>query len=515
MVARMHTGQTSVINARRPYALEMLGIRKHFPGVQALEGVDLKVATGEIHAVVGENGAGKSSLMKILTGAYPRDAGEIRIDGTAVDLETPQDARRLGISGVYQELSLVPELTVAENMFLGQQPLSRLRLIDRRARRDRATSLLAELGEGIDVDREVRDLSVGQRQMIEIAKAYVLRPKILILDEPTSALTEHEANALFGTIRRLQKQGITIVFISHRLADTLAIAETVTVLRDGHVVGTRAIAGLTSGQIVRMMVGRDVKDLFPKRTVPIGATVLEVRDLSSPGRFEHVSFHVRAGEVLGLAGLVGAGRTELARSVFGLDPHESGEILLDGKPVRIHGPRDAIRLGIGYTPEERKVDGLVMSLSVRENVTLGVLSRLARRGLISAALERAPVNKLIRRLDIRPADPERVVETLSGGNQQKVVVGRWVLVSPRVLFLDEPTRGIDVAAKAEIHHLIGDLVASGVAIVLISSELTEVLAASDRILVLREGRVTGEFGRAEASEETVMMAATGSHSVDL
>jgi ABC-type sugar transport system ATPase subunit len=447
--------------------------------------------------------------MKILTGAYLRDAGDIRIDGSSVALSGPQDAERLGVSAVYQELNLVPELSVAENISLGRQPLTRFRVVDAPARRRRASKLLDVLGAGIDVDREVRDLSVGQRQMVEIAKAYGRGPTILVLDEPTSALTVHETTVLFATVQRLRDQGTTVIFISHRLKETFEIADSATVLRDGRVVGSHPIADLTPRAVAQMMVGRDVRDLFPKRVVDRGDVVFEVRGFSSPGQFEDVSFNVRAGEVLGLAGLIGAGRTEVARAIFGLDTHSSGELLLNGKAVTIKGPQDAIRLGIGYTPEERKVDGLVLGLSVRENISLTVISTFARWGIVSKSRERSRVKDVVERLAIKPSDPERPVLTLSGGNQQKLVVGRWMMASPRVLFLDEPTRGIDIAAKAEVHQLIGDLVADGVAIVLISSELVEILAACDRIVVLHEGRVTGEFDRSEATEERVMLAATG------
>lgn len=491
------------------YRLEMLGIRKHFPGVQALDGVDLRVRPAEIHAVIGENGAGKSTLMKILTGAYTRDAGDIRIDGSSVALSSPQDAERLGVSAVYQELNLVPELSVAENIFLGRQPLTRFRVVDAQTRRRRARELLEVLGAGINVDREVRDLSVGQRQMVEIAKAYGRGPRILVLDEPTSALTVHETTVLFATVQRLREQGTTVIFISHRLKETFEIADSATILRDGRVVGAQPVADLTPRAVAHMMVGRDVKDLFPKRDVDRGDVVLEVRGFSSPGQFEDVSFNVRAGEVLGLAGLIGAGRTEVARAIFGLDPHSSGELLLNGEAISINGPQDAIRLGIGYTPEERKVDGLILVLSVRENISLTVISTFARWGIVSKSRERRRVREVVERLAIKPPNPERAVLTLSGGNQQKLVVGRWMMASPRVLFLDEPTRGIDIAAKAEVHQLIGDLVANGVAVVLISSELVEILAASDRIVVLHEGRVTDEFDRSEATEERVMLAATG------
>jgi ABC-type sugar transport system ATPase subunit len=497
------------VTAPSQVALEMTGISKRFPGVQALAGVDLRVLRGEIHAVVGENGAGKSTLMKILAGAYHADAGTVQLDGRAVTFGSPREAQAMGIGMVYQELNLVPDLSVAENIFLGRQPVRLLGWVDRGRLRASARSLLDTLGAPLDPDALIRDLSVGQRQMVEVAKAYSMDPGILVLDEPTSALTEHETSILFGTLRRLRDQGIAIIFISHRLREVMEISDRVTVLRDGRLVGSRPIAELDPAEIVRMMVGREVTDLFPKRTVPIGEVVFEVRGYSRSGVFQDVSFQVRSGEILGLAGLVGAGRTEVARAIFGLDAHDAGELLLDGRPIRIRSPRDAVKARVGYVPEDRKQDGLVLGLTVRDNTVMSILSELARLGVITRQLETPTVLTMIERFKLRPPDPDRTVATLSGGNQQKVVMGRWTAATPRVLFLDEPTRGVDVGAKAEIHGLMGELAAQGVAIVMISSELVEVLSASDRILVLHQGRVTGELSRAEATEERIMLAATG------
>jgi ABC-type sugar transport system ATPase subunit len=471
--------------------------------------VDLRVLRGEIHAVVGENGAGKSTLMKILAGAYHADAGTIQLDGRAVTFGSPHEAQAMGIGMVYQELNLVPDLSVAENIFLGRQPVRRFGWVERGRLRTAARALLDTLGAPLDPDALIRDLSVGQRQMVEVAKAYSMDPGILVLDEPTSALTEHETSILFGTLRRLRGRGIAIIFISHRLREVMEISDRVTVLRDGRLVGSRPITELDPAEIVRMMVGREVTDLFPKRTVPIGEVVFEVRGYSRAGVFQDVSFQVRSGEILGLAGLVGAGRTEVARAIFGLDAHDSGELLLDGRPVRIRGPRDAVKARVGYVPEDRKQDGLVLGLTVRDNTVMSILSELARMGVITRQLETPTVLSMIERFRLRPPDPDRTVATLSGGNQQKVVMGRWTAATPRVLFLDEPTRGVDVGAKAEIHGLMGELAAQGVAIVMISSELVEVLSASDRILVLHQGRVTGELSREEATEERIMLAATG------
>ena len=387
---------------RHALALEMTGISKRFPGVQALEDVTLRVHSGEIHAVVGENGAGKSTLMKILAGAYHADAGTIRVGDREVTFASPQDSQRLGIGMVYQELNLVPDLSVAENIYLGRQPVRRFGWVNRRQLREQASALLESLGTPIDGASLIRDLSVGQRQMVEIAKAYSQDPRILVLDEPTSALTEHETGILFGTLRRLRAEGIAIIFISHRLREVMDISDRVTVLRDGRLVGSRPIADLDPGEIVRMMVGREVQDLFPKSTVPIGDVVFEVRGYTRAGVFEDISFQVRAGEILGLAGLVGAGRTEVARAIFGLDPHDTGQIRIDGRPVRIRSPRDAVRARVGYVPEDRKQDGLVLGLTVRDNTVMSILSEIARLGVITRVMETPTVLTMIERFQASP-----------------------------------------------------------------------------------------------------------------
>ncbi len=492
----------------------MLGISKGFPGVQALDGVSLTCLPGEIHAIVGENGAGKSTLMKILSGAYTADAGTIRIDGVEVALATPHEAQARGIGMVYQELILVPDLSVAENIYLDRQPTGRFGIIDRRRLREDANALLTSLSAPVDADTLIRDLSVGQSQMVEIAKVYSQDPRILVLDEPTSALTEHETQILFETLRKLRAEGIAVIFISHRLKEVMEIADRVTVLRDGALVDSQPIGELTPGDIVRMMVGRDVGDLFPKRTVEVGDVVLQVEDFARTGVFADISFEVRAGEIVGLAGLVGAGRTEIARSIFGLDPYDRGEVHIDGELVKIGSPRDAIKAKMGYVPEDRKREGLILGLSVRSNTVISILSELSRTGWITRRAELPTVETMMERFSLTPPDPERMVATFSGGNQQKVVMGRWTAATPRVLFLDEPTRGVDVGAKAEIHALMGELASHGIAIVMISSELVEVLSASDRILVIHEGRIGAEFSREDATEERIMMAATGQTAVD-
>ncbi len=494
--------------------LEMRDIRKAFPGVLALDGVNLTVRRGEVHAVGGENGAGKSTLMKILSGVVPRDAGEILIDGQPVEITSPRVAQALGISTIYQEFNLVPSLSVAENIFLGHQP-GRLGLVDWRRLEQDAAKLLDRLGVKLDPHVPVATLSVAQQQMVEVAKALSSRARILIMDEPTSALTEREAELLFALIRRLKAEGIAIIFISHRLEEIFEIADRITVLRDGRLVATVDAAQTNPSEIVRMMVGRVLEDLFHKEPARIGEVVLEVRGLSRTVSqdgavrrvLDNVSFQVRRGEIVGLAGLVGAGRTEVARAIVGADPIDSGEIWLDGRPVHIRSPQDAIRLGIGFVPEDRKTQALILNMAVRENISLALLGTRGY-GPLHIGEERSLARRLVEALLIRTPSVEQRVVNLSGGNQQKVVIAKWLALSPKVLILDEPTRGIDVAAKAEVHALMSRLAGQGVGILMISSELPEVLSMSDRILVMCEGRITCDLPRAEADQEKVMTCAT-------
>lgn len=489
-------------------ALEMRGISKSFPGIRALSDVDLIARAGEVHAVVGENGAGKSTLMKILAGVYQPDGGTISLDGAETRISGPIDARSRGIGMVYQELNLVPDLTVAENIMLGATP-SRFGFVRRRALSEAAAVVLDAFDARIGPAAILGSLTVSQQQIVEIAKAYAQRPSIIVLDEPTSSLSEHEAQALFHIVRRMRADGIAIIYISHRLREVLELADQVTVLRDGRQIETRSADGLTAGEMIRLMVGRDLTDIFPKREVPIGDVVLEVDALTRPGAFADVSVSVRAGEIVGLAGLVGAGRTEVARAVFGLDRAQSGTVRVDGRDVFARTPAQGLAAGIAYVPEDRKRDGIVPSASIKDNVSLPVLSSLSTGGWISRTRERAMVRDQVETLGVSPPVIERAVDTLSGGNQQKVVIAKWLAAKPRVLILDEPTRGVDVGAKADIHEIIGALAAAGTAILLISSELPEVLAVSDRIYVLHEGHVSAELDRTEATEATVMHAATG------
>ncbi|GAA1807361.1 sugar ABC transporter ATP-binding protein [Nesterenkonia flava] len=488
--------------------LVMRGITKSFPGVKALTAVDLDVQAGEVHAIVGENGAGKSTLMKILAGVHPPDEGTVTIDGQAVRFDSPLAARKQGVGMVYQEINLVPDLTVAENISLGQLPSS-AGVVNRRALNRTAARVLQELGARIDPQDLVGRLSVSQQQLVEIAKVYASQPRIVVFDEPTSSLSEHEAQALFRVLERMRANDIAIIYISHRLREVLDISDRVTVLRDGRMIDCRPAQGLTPQEMIRLMVGRDLDDVFPKREVTIGNPVLEVSGLSRVGVFEDISLTAKAGEIVGLAGLVGAGRTEVARAIFGLDRHDAGSIRLNGQELTIRRPKSAVRAGIAYVPEDRKRDGVALSLSVKDNISLSVLRRVSKLGWIRRGQERVLAQQKAEELYVSPPAIDRKVATFSGGNQQKVVLAKWLATEPKVLILDEPTRGVDVGAKADIHTIIGELAERGVAIIMISSELPEILAVSDRVYVLHEGRMTAELERSDATEESVMSAATG------
>jgi ABC-type sugar transport system ATPase subunit len=495
-------------------ALHMRGISKVFPGVKALSGVELSVRFGTVHAIVGENGAGKSTLMKILSGAYAPTTGTIEVASAEVRMKRPADAQRLGIRMVHQELNLVPDLTVAENIFLGRMP-KRLGFFDRGGMVRQAAAVMAELGASIDPQQRLGDLSISQQQLVEIAKAYAADPRIIVLDEPTSSLSEHETAALFRILRKMRDAGIAIVYISHRLKEVLEIADEVTVLRDGAMIETRPASGITAADMIRLMVGREVSNVFPKTPSTIGKEVLRVRGIGDGLRFEDVSFDVRAGEILGLTGLVGAGRTEVARAIFGLAPLASGSVEIDGAPVTIRSPAAAARAGIAYVPEDRKGDGIVPAMSVRENISLPVLRRLSNRfGRVRRGVERDLAQTYMRKFSIVPPDGERRIGLLSGGNQQKAVISRWLATDPKVLILDEPTRGVDVGAKAEIHGIIGQLVANGMAVVMISSELPEIMGVCDRVVVMRDGRASAPIARKDLTEERIMALATGEDSAE-
>lgn len=488
--------------------LEMRGIGKSFPGVKALEGVNLSVRAGQVHALLGENGAGKSTLIKILSGAYIKDEGEIYWDGRPVTINSPQDAQALGISTIYQEFNLAPHLTVAENIFLGHLPQKGL-LVDWAYARKRAREILASLGVNLSVDTLTADLSVAEQQLVEIAKALNRQTRILVMDEPSAVLGEKDLEKLFAVVRQLQANGIGIIYISHRLKEIFALADEVTVLKDGRYVETRRVDQVTMEDLVRLMIGRDLQDVYPKRKGQIGEVLLEVNHINRAGVLNDISFQLRAGEIVGFAGITGSGRTELARVIFGADPYTSGEIRLAGQPYHVHSPADAIRHGVALVTEDRKRQGLLLKLSVTINTTISGLKRLCRLKLIRLRDELSLVQNYIRQLSIKTPGPNFLVVNMSGGNQQKVVLARWLSIGTRLFILDEPTRGIDVGSKAEIYQIMADLADQGVAILMISSELPEVLGMSDRVLVMREGRIAKELTRAEASEEVVMSYAVG------
>jgi rhamnose transport system ATP-binding protein len=483
-------------------------ITKGFGATQALSGVSLDLRAGEVHALVGENGAGKSTLVKILAGVHQPDSGTIVLDGAPVSIPSPTAARALGIAVVHQEPRLFPDLTVAENVFLADPPTRGPGIISWRDMRTAASAVFDQLDVRIDVGAVVRGLSMADQQLIEIAKAMSVDARILILDEPTASLSTHEVERLFSIVRRTRDRGVAVLFVSHRLEEVFDLCDRATVFRDGRRVITAPTADITNADLVRHMVGRSVT-LFPKTPSTPGDVRLAVRHLSREGEFEDVSFSLRAGEIVGLAGLVGAGRTEVARVLFGVDRATSGDFELDGRPMRFANPSDALRAGIAYVPEDRHADGLVLDFSIAENVTLPILPRLFPRLFTNPARERAVAEEFTHRLDVRMTGPAQLAQALSGGNQQKVVIAKWLATRPTVLILDEPTRGVDIGAKVEVHRIISELAAAGLAILLISSDLPEVLAMSDRILVLHEGRLVAEIPGPEATEERVMFAATG------
>ena len=488
--------------------LVMEAITKDFPGVRALDDVTLEVLPAEVHALVGENGAGKSTLMKILSGALSQDVGRLLIDGEPTRILSPQHAQALGISMIYQEFNLVPYLSVAENIFLGREPKLGFGLIDWGCMYSEAKIVLSRLGVDLDVRTPITQLSVAQQQMVEIAKATAYRAKIIVMDEPSATLTEHELARLFELIRALKATGVSIIYISHRLEEIFEIADRVTVLRDGHWIATSPVSEVDRDQLIKMMVGRELTEKIPKRPAAIGDVLLRVDGLSG-GKVRDVSFTVRRGEVVGLTGLVGAGRTEVARMIFGADPRESGVIELDGHHVHIHSPSDAIRHGVGFVTEDRKGQGLVVGLTVRENVTLANLDLLSAWGFIRRGRELAAVRQAIDELDIRTPSTEQIANNLSGGNQQKLVLAKWLFTQSRLLIFDEPTRGIDVGAKVEIYNLMNALAERGVGMIMISSELPEAIGMSDRIIVMHEGRIAAELSRQEATQEKIMFYATG------
>lgn len=493
--------------------LVMRGIVKHFPGVLALNGVRFDLRRGEVHALVGENGAGKSTLMKVLSGVYQADSGDIIFKGQHVHFRNTRQSQNAGITTIYQELNQVPQLSITENIFLGSE-IVRGGLIQWSDMHAEASKLLARLHLDLDPRVTLGTLGVGQQQMVEVAKALLHRADLIIMDEPTSSLSIREIDYLFGIIRQLKESGVSIIYISHHLEETFAVADRITVLRDGSYVTTQKSTDLDVDRLIRYMVGRDLAEQFPKEFAPRTGEVLRVEGLSQGTRLRDVSFSAYGGEVLGVAGLVGAGRTEIMRCIFGADPYDAGAIYVDGKRVTIRSPRDAIRNGIALLTEDRKGQGLVLSMSTGHNITMAVLGRLTRGLFTSRSKEHDLAQGYIQSMAIKASSQEQLAVNLSGGTQQKVVLSKWMATHPRVLIFDEPTRGIDVGAKVEIYRLINDLARKGVAILMISSELPEVLGMSDRVLVVHEGSVAGILGRAEATEERVMELATGASLAD-
>jgi rhamnose transport system ATP-binding protein len=490
--------------------LDASSISKSYSGVRALKCVSFDLLPGEVHALVGENGAGKSTLIKIVTGAVAPDSGTLRIGGRIVEHHNPTQAHALGISVVYQQPALFPDLTVAENIALALESGGLWRRIDWKARDRAAREALARAGAGIHPDARVSTLSMPEQQIVEIAKAIGARSKILILDEPTSSLTDREVERLFQAIAAIRAEGSGIIYISHRLEEVAAIADRVTVLRDGQTIATCDAKDLSRAELIRMMVGREIEAIFPKRVVPIGAVALEVRNLSSRAAgIRGVSLEVRAGEILGLSGLVGSGRTQFAETIFGLTPADSGEIRLQGRAVPIASPADAIRHKIGYLPEDRRQHGVVMSMPICANVSLASLPAVCRNGLIHSESENALARVYVERLRVKTHSIHAEAGSLSGGNQQKVALARWLAIQPAILILDEPTQGVDVGSKSEIHRLIVDLAEQGLAIIMISSELPEILGMSDRIAVMYAGKIAGVLSRAEATQETLLALALG------
>ena len=490
--------------------LELRDVAKSFGAVAALRSVTLEVRAGSIHALVGENGAGKSTLVKIVAGVHRRDAGEFRFQGADVDFHSTAESKAAGIAVIYQEPTLFPDLSVAENIFMGRQPLGSGRRIDRKRMYDESAALFDRLGVHIDPRRPARGLSIADQQIIEIAKAISVDAALLVMDEPTAALSGVEVERLFAVARSLRDEGRALVFISHRFDEVFALCDTVTVMRDGAYVSTDAIASTSVDEIVARMVGREVAELFPKTAAEIGELVLEVDELTTAGVFHDVSFAVRAGEIVALAGLVGAGRSEIARAVFGIDHYDRGSVRLAGAEVRAHDPRAAIRAGMAFVPEDRRQQGLVTESSVARNVAGVIRRRLSAGGLITTRAENKAAGPWAGRLEVKTSALDMSAATMSGGNQQKVVLAKWLATEPRLLIIDEPTRGIDVGTKAEVHRLLSELAGRGLAILMISSELPEVLGMADRVLVVCEGRITAALDRAEATPEAVMHAATRS-----
>ncbi len=489
--------------------LEMYDIRKEFPGVLALDDVQLSLKKGEVHVLLGENGAGKSTLMKILSGAYVKDSGEIYIDGNFTEIQSPAHAQELGIGIIYQEFNLNPYLSVAENIFLGREPVYFPGVIHWEKLYNEAQAILDSLNVKINARHKVESLGVAMQQMVEVAKALSLKARILIMDEPTASLSNNEIESLFKTILHLKKQGVAIVYISHRLGEIFEIGDRVTVLRDGKYIATKPVNEITREDMIRMMVNRDLDDQIPKVKADIGETILKVENLNVNERLKEISFELYRGEILGIAGLMGSGRTRLAKTLFGAETISSGKIWIEGREVSLKSPRDAINAGIGLVTEDRKSEGLVLDLSVKQNISLPNIKKFIKAGVLNFNKENAVADEYITRLKIKTPSRNQSVVYLSGGNQQKVVLSKWLCSDTKIFIFDEPTRGIDVGAKTEIYQLMNRLTANGAAIIMISSEMPEILGMSDRILVMRDGQISGELSDLEATQEKIMNYALG------
>jgi rhamnose transport system ATP-binding protein len=488
--------------------VELLKISKSFGSTPVLNDVDLTLYPGEVHALLGENGAGKSTLVKILCGVYVPDNGTIRLNGETVEFKTPAQARQAGIAVIYQEPTLFPDLSVAENIYMGRQPRRPGGLIDYPAMNRGVSAIMSQLAVPLRAQDPVLGLSIADQQIVEIAKALTFAAKVLVMDEPTAALSSAEVTRLFDVVKKLKGQGVALLFISHRLEEVFSISQRITILRDGEFIATGPVSDFTPDDVIRKMVGRGMATLFPKETAEIGKPVLQVSGLRRAGVFRDISFEVRRGEIVALAGLVGAGRTEVARAIFGIDPFDEGGITIDGEPLENPNPAAAMTAGLALVPEDRQQQGLVMELSAKRNATLTLLRKLHRFGLMAPIREKALAQEWTERMQFR-GHLDEPVRVLSGGNQQKVVLAKWLATQPKLLIVDEPTRGIDVGAKAEVHRTLSQLAKTGMGILMISSEMPEVLGMADRILVMHEGRLTGEFSRAEATEEKIMTAAAG------
>ena len=491
--------------------LVMNNISKSFPGVKALQNINIKVKCGEVLALLGENGAGKSTLMNILSGVYSKDSGQIFIDGTEVDIHGIKQAENLGISIIHQELSILHNLSVSDNIFLGNEKFNKgTRKLNKAWAKERSIAFLKQIGCNLDPDTLAKDISIGDMQMIEIVKSLTKNSSIIIMDEPTTALTEVETKKLFEVIKKLKEQGIAIIYISHRLDEIFKICDSITVLRDGKHVGDVKTSDVTQDELITMMVGRKLEEQFPYREVQKTKTLLKVEDISFGNRVKKVSFEVKGGEILGFAGLMGAGRTELAKTIIGYYKKEVGEIYVDGKKVNIHSPKDAIDRGVCYVSEDRKKEGLILGLSVRENMTLSNLKTYENRYMkINRKSEKLEVEEYIKKISIKTPSQEQLIKYLSGGNQQKVILSKWLMLSPKILIIDEPTKGIDVGAKKEIYDVLNELKSMGKAIILISSDMAEVIGISDRVIVMHEGEITGKLSRGELSQENIMKYAVG------